>query len=349
MTKTKRQLMEELETLRDRVAELKRIEAAHDLIELALRESEARYRGLFDDVPVALYRTTTTGQFLDANPAMIRMMGYPDLTILLSTNAAELYANADDRSRWQALMKQNETVKDFEFQARRYDGSPIWVKNTARAIMDGKGHVLWYEGSLEDITFRKQAQEALAQANEGLKARLTEIGILQEQLRERAIRDPLTNLFNRRNLEETLDQELAKADRKAYPVSLLMMDIDHFKYINDTYGHKAGDQALQSLADLIRSHIRRSDIACRFGGDEFVIVMPETSFRSAYDRAEDFRQGVQSLQLADIGMSGNLTVSIGIATYPDHGATKEDLLRAADQAMYLAKAQGRNRVVVVQE
>ena len=349
MTKTKRQLMEELETLRDRVAELKRIEAAHDLIELALRESEARYRGLFDNVPVALYRTTTAGQFLDANPAMIRMMGYPDLTILLSINAAELYTNADDRSRWQALMKQNETVKDFEFQARRYDGSPIWVKNTARAIMDGGGRVLWYEGSLEDITFRKQAQEALAQANEGLKARLTEIGILQEQLRERAIRDPLTNLFNRRNLEETLDQELAKADRKAYPVSLLMMDIDHFKHINDTYGHKAGDQALQSLADLIRSHIRRSDTACRFGGDEFVIVMPETSFRSAYDRAEDFRQGVQSLQLPDIGMSGNLTVSIGIATYPDHGATKEDLLRAADQAMYLAKARGCNRVVVVQE
>jgi diguanylate cyclase (GGDEF)-like protein/PAS domain S-box-containing protein len=347
--KTKRQLMDELKILRDRVAELKRIEAAHDLIELALRESEARYHGLFDDVPVALYRTTTLGQFLDANPAMIRMMGYPDRTILISINAAELYANADDRSRWQALMEQDETVKDFEFQARRYDGAPIWLKNTARAIKDGAGRVLCYEGSLEDITFRKQAQEELAQANEGLKARLTEIGILQEQLRERAIRDPLTNLFNRRNLEETLDQELAKADRKAYPVSLIMMDIDHFKCINDTYGHKAGDQALQSLADFIRSRIRSSDTACRFGGDEFVIVMPETSLRSAYERAEGFRQKVQSLQLPDIGIPGNLAVSIGIATYPIHGATKEELLRAADQALYLAKAQGRNRVVVAQE
>ena len=168
-------------------------------------------------------------------------------------------------------------------------------------------------------------------------------------MRERAIRDPLTNLFNRRNLEETLDQELAKADRKAYPVSLLMIDIDHFKWINDTYGHNAGDQALQSLADLIRSHIRRSDIACRFGGDEFVIVMPETPLRSAYERAEDFRRQVQSLQLPGIGILGNLTVSIGIATYPVHGATKEDLLRAADQAMYHAKAQGCNRVVLVQE
>jgi diguanylate cyclase (GGDEF)-like protein/PAS domain S-box-containing protein len=347
--KTKRQLIEELEGLRDRVKELERIEAAHDLIELVLRESEARYRGLFDDVPVALYRTTMAGQFLDANPAMVRMMGYPDLEILISTNAAELYANAADRSRWQASMEQHETVKDFEFEARRYDGAPIWVRNTARAVKNGAGRVLWYEGSLEDITLRKQAQEALARANEGLKARLIEIGILQEQLRERAIRDPLTNLFNRRNLEETLDQELAKADRKAYPVSLLMIDIDHFKWINDTYGHNAGDQALQSLADLIRSHIRRSDIACRFGGDEFVIVMPETALRSAYERAEDFRQRVQSLQLPGIGILGNLTVSIGIATYPVHGATKEDLLRAADQAMYHAKAQGCNRVVPVQE
>jgi diguanylate cyclase (GGDEF)-like protein/PAS domain S-box-containing protein len=344
--KTKRQLIEELESLRNQLAELKRIETAHKQIELALQESEARYCNLFNDIPVALYRTTSTGQFLDANPAMIKMMGYPDRAILLSTNAAELYANADDRSCWQALMKQNEIVEDFEFQAHRYDGATIWVKNTARAIKNGAGRLLWYEGSLEDITVRKQAQEALHLANEGLQARLTEIGALQEQLRERAIRDPLTNLFNRRNLEETLDQELAKADRKTYPVSLIMMDIDHFKCINDTYGHKAGDQVLQTLADFILSCIRRSDTACRFGGDEFVIVMPETSVQSAYERAEDFRKRVQSLWLPDIGISGSLTVSIGIATYPVHGATNEDLLRAADQALYTAKAQGRNRVVV---
>lgn len=343
--KTKRQLIEELESLRNQVAELKQIETAHKQIELALQDSEARYHNLFDDIPVALYRSMSTGQFLDANPAMIKMMGYPDRAILLSSNATELYANTDDRSRWQALMQQNEIVKNFEFQARRYDGASIWVENSARAIKDDAGHLLWYEGSFEDITIRKQAQESLAQANEGLQARLTEIGILQEQLRERAIRDPLTNLFNRRILGETLDHEMAKADRKSYPVSLIMMDIDNFKSINDTYGHKAGDQALQSLADFILSCIRRSDTACRFGGDEFIIVMPETSVQSSYERAENIRQGVQSIQLTDIGIPGNLAVSIGIATYPVHGATREDLLRAADEALYAAKAQGRNRVV----
>ncbi len=344
--KTKKQLIEELASLRNQVAELNRIEAAHKQIEVALHESDTRYRNLFDDVPVALYRTTKEGKLLDANPSMIHMLRYPDRAILFSTNVADLYVNSDDRSRWQALMEQNDVVEDFEFQARRYDGKPIWVKNTARIIKDGAERVLWYEGSFEDITVRKQAQEALTQANERLQARLTEIGLLQEQLRELSIRDPLTNLFNRRNLEETLDQELTKADRKDYPLSLIMMDIDHFKHINDAHGHKVGDQALQSLADFIHCRIRRSDTACRFGGDEFVIIMPETSAQSAFERAECFRKDVQALQLPNISMPDNFTVSIGIATYPLHGATKGDLLRAADQALYTAKAQGRNRVVV---
>jgi diguanylate cyclase (GGDEF)-like protein/PAS domain S-box-containing protein len=347
--KTKRQLMEELENLREKSAELERIEAEHQLIDNALKKSEARYRGLFDNVPVALYRTTSAGQFLDANPAMVRMTGYPGLATLLSINAAELYANAEDRSRWQILMEQNETVKDFEFLARRYDGSRIWLKNTSRAIKDDAGCLLWYEGSLEDITFRKKAQEELALANEGLKARLTEIGMLQEQLRERAIRDPLTDLFNRRYLEEMLDLELIKAGRKAYQISLIMMDIDRFKRINDTYGHKAGDKALQAMAACILSCIRSSDIACRFGGDEFVIVMPEAAIGLAYERAEELRRRVQSLRLTDTGMADFLTVSSGISVYPAHGATRERLLRSADQALYLAKAQGRNRVVILKE
>lgn len=344
--KTKGELIEDLQCLRIRVAELERIQTAHCVIESALRESEARYRTLFDDVPVALYRTTTAGKFLDANPAMIHMMGYPDRSILLSGNAAELYVDPNDRPRWQALMDKDETVKDFEFRARRYDGAKIWVKNSARAIRDDAGHLLCYEGSLEDITFRKEAEEALAKANEGLRARLAEIGMLQEQLRELAIRDPLTNLFNRRYLEEMLDKELAKAERKSYPVSLIMMDIDNFKRINDTHGHEAGDQALQSLAGFILSCIRLSDTACRFGGDEFVIVMPEAAMGLAFERGEKLRQGVEALPMKDAGMTEPLTISAGISVFPAHGVTREELLRSADQALYQAKSQGRNRIVV---
>jgi diguanylate cyclase (GGDEF)-like protein/PAS domain S-box-containing protein len=344
--KSKGELIKDLQGLRDRVAELERLEAVHGLIESALRESEARYRTLFNDVPVALYRTTTAGQFQDANPAMIHMMGYPDRSVILSGNAAELYANSDDRPRWQALMDHDETVKDFEFQARRYDGAMIWVKNSARAIWDSAGRLLCYEGSLEDITFRKEAEKALAKANEGLRARLSEIGMLQEQLRERAIRDPLTNLYNRRYLEEMLDKELAKAERKSYPVSLIMMDVDNFKRINDTYGHEAGDHLLRSLADFILTSIRSSDTACRFGGDEFVIVMPEAAIGLAYERGEKLRQGVEARPMTEAGMTDRVTISAGISVFPAHGATMEELLRSADQALYLAKSQGRNRVAV---
>jgi diguanylate cyclase (GGDEF)-like protein/PAS domain S-box-containing protein len=343
----KSELIEEIGILRVKLAELERIEAAHGEIESALRESEARYRNLFDDVPVALYRTNTAGEFLDANPAMIHMMGYPDRSALLASNAAELYADSEDRSRWQAMMAKDETVKDFEFQALRYDGAVIWVKNCARAIRDSAGPMLCYEGSLEDITFRKEAEEALARANEGLRTRLAEIGMLQEQLRERAIRDPLTNLFNRRYLEEMLDKELSKAGRKSCPVSLIMMDIDNFKRINDTYGHEAGDQVLRSLAGYILACIRLSDTACRFGGDEFVIVMPEAAIGLAYERGEKLRRGVATLKMTEAGMTDRLTISAGISAFPAHGATREELLRSADQALYTAKSQGRNRVVAL--
>ena len=347
--KTFEQLGEELAGLRLRVAELEKIEAKHDLMEAALRESETRYRTLFDEVPVALYRTMPTGRFLDANPAMMRIAGYTDREVLLSANSVDLYVNPEDRIRWKALMKEREIVQDFEFQLRRSDGATIWVKNTARAIKDRKGKVICYEGSLEDITLRKIAQDALEQANKGLLAQLDEIVHLQEQLRERAIRDHLTNLFNRRCLEETLAQELAKAERKNYPVSLIMMDIDYFKRINDTYGHKAGDQALQALAGFILAHIRRSDIACRFGGDEFVIVMPEATTRMAYERAEVLRQGVQDTLRINNDITETITISEGIAAYPVNGSSGEELLRSADQALFVAKTQGRNRVVAAED
>ncbi len=344
--KTNAHLMAEAARLGARVAELERIAAKHDLLEVALRESEMRYRSLFDEVPVALYRTTASGRFLEANPAMVRMTGYASCEELLSVNAFELYVNPGDRTRWQALMEEKEIVADFEFRVRRRDGSAIWVRNSARAFKDENGKVTCFEGSLEDITLRKMAHDALERANEELRARLDEIASLQEQLRERAIRDHLTNLFNRRYLEETLTHELAKAERKSYPVSLLMVDIDHFKSINDSYGHNAGDEALQALAVFIQSRIRRSDIACRFGGDEFVIVLPEASLGMACDRAESLRRDVQDSCKVNNGNIGPLAVSIGVAAYPLHGTSGEELLRAVDQALYAAKSGGRNRVVV---
>src|SRR5512145_521163 len=133
-----------------------------------------------------------------------------------------------------------------------------------------------------DITERKQVEKRLRYVNDRLQGQLIEIGLLQSKLREQAIRDPLTNLFNRRYLEETLDRELARAKRETYPVCIIMIDLDHFKKINDTYGHDAGDQVLKALANTLSEQSRRGDFACRYGGEEFVIVMPNITKHTAY-------------------------------------------------------------------
>jgi diguanylate cyclase (GGDEF)-like protein len=186
----------------------------------------------------------------------------------------------------------------------------------------------------------------LSQANERLQAQLAEIQSLQAQLREQAIRDPLTNLYNRRYMQETFERELASAQRHQQMVGVIMMDIDHFKRLNDTHGHKAGDLMLQALGDLLQNETRDYDVACRYGGEEFVIVMSGATKETAHRRAEQLRSHFADLHLEFSGMVLRATISIGVAIFPVHGETSEALLRAADQALYAAKAGGRNRVMV---
>lgn len=196
-----------------------------------------------------------------------------------------------------------------------------------------------------DVTERKQDEKRLRYVNERLQTQLIEIGLLQSKLREQAIRDPLTNLFNRRYLEETLDRELARAKRETYPVCIIMIDLDHFKKINDSYGHDAGDQVLKALANTLSEQSRRGDFACRYGGEEFVIVMPNITKHTAYERAKKLRLRLNSLKIPYEGHELTTTISMGIACYPKNGETRQELLRAADRAMYGAKKAGRDHIL----
>jgi diguanylate cyclase (GGDEF)-like protein/PAS domain S-box-containing protein len=191
--------------------------------------------------------------------------------------------------------------------------------------------------------------EELQRANARLYAQLSEIQALQNELREQAIRDPLTSVFNRRYLQETLDREIARVHRVSQPVGIMIMDIDRFKLINDTYGHKAGDLILQALGELLKKNIRREDIACRYGGEEFVVVMPGASLHTAQERAKIIRARIETLRVTYENSNIHVTVSLGVAAYPQHGATGEDVLIRADRALYRAKQEGRNRVVVYQD
>jgi diguanylate cyclase (GGDEF)-like protein/PAS domain S-box-containing protein len=169
---------------------------------------------------------------------------------------------------------------------------------------------------------------------------------LRERLQHQSIIDALTNLHNRRYFDESLKIEISRAERKTQPISLLIIDIDHFKKFNDTYGHDVGDLVLQEVSGVLKKNIRASDIACRMGGEEFVIILPDSTTNTAHERAEILRQKIEKIVLKNAGkVIDPITVSIGIATYPDHAHTAKHLIEAADMALYAAKNQGRNRCI----
>lgn len=197
-----------------------------------------------------------------------------------------------------------------------------------------------------DITPRKQAEQRLNEINARLEAQLLENHKLQAQLSDLALRDPLTGLFNRRYLEETLPRELARSLREGAPLSLVMMDIDHFKRLNDRHGHQAGDQVMKELARVLLKFMRSEDIACRFGGDEFVAILPGAPLRVAVQRAEEWRAAFRSLKVPCHGAELRCALSMGVAEFPRHGTRGDQLLSCADQALYRAKRSGRDRVVV---
>ncbi len=172
---------------------------------------------------------------------------------------------------------------------------------------------------------------------------------LRERLRLQAIRDPLTDLYNRRYMQESLQRELHRAARKLCPLGMIVLDLDHFKDFNDTFGHDAGDTLLRALAQLLQRRTRREDIACRYGGEEFTVILPEAPLDVTRERAERLREELKRLSVTHNGqVLGEITLSAGVAVFPQHGATGEELLRAADNALYRAKTDGRDRVELAQ-
>ncbi len=187
--------------------------------------------------------------------------------------------------------------------------------------------------NIRDITERKHAEAELLKS--------------QALLLEQSVRDHLTGLFNRRYLEATLDRELLRTGRKQLSLGVIMLDVDGFKHFNDTYGHAAGDVILRELGDLLPKQVRGEDIPCRYGGDEFIIVLPDVSGDVTRERAERIREHAANLHLRFEGHALEaITLSLGVAVFPEHGTTSTAILRAVDAALYRAKHGGRDRVVI---
>ncbi len=212
------------------------------------------------------------------------------------------------------------------------------------SILDRRARTIGHLVVLRDITQNKHIEGELRSSHEKLLAQLDEINKLHALLQEQVIRDPLTGLYNRRYLNETLQRENERAARKPFLSSILMIDIDYFKQINDSYGHAVGDEILYSMSKEFTAHVRSSDMICRYGGEEFLIIMPDSSEDDALQRAEEIRTSIEStLFTVDDGQI-HLTISIGVASFLADGRDLWEIIDAADMALYEAKSNGRNRV-----
>lgn len=237
----------------------------------------------------------------------------------------------------------------ISYRLRRAEGDERWVHESGLPLFDAEGKLEALEGFITDITERHLAELRLhesLQAQERLNRALEDS---RRELAELAIRDPLTRLYNRRFMEEALARELVRAERETDSLAVAMLDLDHFKAYNDDYGHAAGDAMLRAFAQAMHGFRQGSDVACRFGGEEFVLILPGLDRHGAFARLDAFRHRISAMTVQHEGRElPRLRVSIGVSFYPQHGRRVDDLLKQADQAMYRAKAAGRDRVVLAE-
>jgi diguanylate cyclase (GGDEF)-like protein len=304
------------------------------LVDLLPRAHEAVVRGMGDGLLVF----DDDVRLLDLNPAARRLLG--DAVPAVGDSWSKAFAPwpglaalpGGERQACVEILAPGEPARALEAEVSRLE-TPLGTPG---------GRIV----QLHDISERRRAALELMTANEELQSRLRAIEQLQESLRDQAVRDPLTGLFNRRYLDETLAREFARAERSSEPIAVVLLDLDGFKALNDRLGHAAGDEVLKALGALLRARTRKADIACRYGGDEFLIAMPNTDRGAAMLRAQDLVDAFAA-HFAHARAGGHgATLSAGVAVWPADAASLETLLASADLALYAAKAAGRNRVAV---
>ncbi|HXS90269.1 MAG TPA: EAL domain-containing protein [Steroidobacteraceae bacterium] len=296
---------------------------------LALKASESRYRELYENVVAGVFQTTPDGKFMAANPALVRLLGYASEDELLELSIGEdLYVHAEDRANWLRNMAATGEIRNAELVLRRKDGRKIVVLENSRAVRDEQGHILYYEGTLTDIT---EAHE------------------LSRQLSYEASHDALSGLINRREFEIRLQRALDSAQATATSHAVCYLDLDQFKVINDTCGHVAGDELLRQLAQLLQSRVRSNDALARLGGDEFGLLLHDCSMADALGIANALLRAVEQYQFVWGASTFTVGASIGVVPLSGNFRRITQVLQAADAACYAAKDQGRNRVHVYQE
>jgi diguanylate cyclase (GGDEF)-like protein/PAS domain S-box-containing protein len=297
--------------------------------------------------PVSVVITDIKGNIEYVNPFFSQLTGYQinevfgkNPRIIQSGNTSpETYAEM-----WETI--RSGRVWRGELLNKKKNGEPYWEVEMIAPVIDSEGVIVNYIAIKEDITQQKESASRLREAYDRLEEQMKEIQGLQDELREQAIRDPLTGLYNRHYLKEVLGRELSRAMRERYVISFILLDIDHFKHVNDTYGHAAGDSVLKELADYLAEFTRTGDIVCRYGGEEFLVALPNTKEQDAFLIADRLRQSIQESPVYVKLDAIPITISAGISEFPTHGQYEALILEAADKALYHAKHNGRNQVTL---
>lgn len=292
---------------------------------------------ILEHIPEMVFVVDAHDRVLDANSAAQQALG-KSLEEIIGKDPLEVF------QKWPKLINRFLTSDEVHDEIQIPGDPPRVLEIAISPLYNQLGRLEGRVIVAHDVTEHKWLEQDLMFANDALKSQLEEINKLRDALQEQAIRDPLTNAFNRRYLTEFLDKEILRAEREHTPVTVVIMDVDNFKQFNDSYGHKCGDEVLMIITKFLNEHSRRGDVVCRYGGEEFVVLMPNLSLETAYERAEMWRQDFSETAMEYEGMELFATFSAGVATFPQHGSTGEAMLQAADQALLHSKDTGKNKV-----
>ena len=295
-------------------------------IQEQLRESEHHFRRLFESMQDVYYRTDTQGVVQHVGPGVRRVLGYEPHEIEGHT-AESYYPQSKDRDAFKAAIMAHGEVSDFPGQMVRKDGTVIDISISSHALFDHNGAFAGVEGLYRDVTQRKN---------------------LERELQRLATTDVLTGMANRRSFLEVAEATFQRARESHAPLTVLMLDLDHFKTINDRFGHLEGDRVLAEFAQATKHQLRASDTVGRLGGEEFGLLLPHTLPAEGADIATRILEAIRALELTDSnGQHYGVTTSMGLGTLSPGDRSLHDLLDHADQALYLAKRRGRNQLAVL--
>jgi two-component system cell cycle response regulator len=317
----KRQLQDLNEEL---ISQNEQLQQSYRLVEYANR----RFVELFEHVPVACFTVDMEGSIREWNLAAQQLYGYTKEEVLHQPFYAKAFRGANASHIHDILQRvmQGSIVTGIESEDYDSEGNLHYVIRSVFPIRNPNREVVGAIVSAVDVTYRVEYENQLKALN--------------QKLQSLAVTDGLTGLRNHRAFQDYLEEQFQVAMRNKQPLAMILMDVDHFKQYNDTYGHQAGDEVLRQVAQILSAHVREGDFVARYGGEEFVIVLPRTDLESAVAVAERLREAVQSAEWRLRPVTG----SFGVACIRPDMETRQELIEAADQALYQAKKNGRNRV-----